>query len=91
METINKNYVIKNDALNWILTEEWVENKQESKHYGKTKSRALGYFSTVDSIASFLIEHQLKVDGINNLVKIKTELQEFVKTNILQLNNKSLK
>jgi len=67
-------FKIKRDPLNWILMEEVVIKNEKSKNFGRSIEKPVGYFSTVESLKLYAVEHILKINGLEELEKAKLEL-----------------
>lgn len=73
-----KNYVIDADPREFILREEKVIAREDSKKIGETYAEVLGYFQTIEATVAALEKHMLRKEIATNDMELK-ELKKVIK------------
>lgn len=81
MLKINDNYYIGSDNLQYILIKKRIVNKEDSSNYGKEVFENVGYYSTIESLKSSLLEKEIKenielLNNIDKIIELKKELEK---------------
>lgn len=81
MLKINEKYYIDSDNLQYILIEKNIVQKEDSKNYGKETFKNIGYYGSLETLKTSLIEKEIKdnldlLNNIDKIIELKKELEK---------------
>lgn len=68
-QRFNERYSVETDERNFILVASYETLE------GKSKTDNVGYFSTLESLRAYTVQHLIKVHGLNALEDVKFKIE----------------